>query len=96
MNVIALPTATPVDSTERQIRIMLAKAVTAFRASAMHTNSFAGRQKASAASAYLDSLETMLEKPGLQYELEYHLSVAIYDIDQLSRVVLNYGNPDAA
>lgn len=95
MNVIALPIAAPAD-TERQIRTMLHKAVCAFRASTMHTNSFAGRQKAAAASAYLDSLELMLDKPGLQSELQYHLSVSIFDVDKLSRVVRNYGNPDAA
>lgn len=96
MNVIALPTVTAETDSDRQIRTVLSKAVTAFRASAMHTNSFAGRQKAAAARAYLDSLELMLEKPGLQAELQYHLSVAIFDIDKLARVVRNYGNPDAA
>lgn len=98
MNVITLPvkTGTELTGEDKQLHALLSKAVAAYRSSTMHPNSFIGKQKAASAMAYLDSIELILDKPGLKTELEYHLAVSIIDIAQLTRVARNYGDPNAA
>lgn len=98
MNVITLPVKTDNGLTgeDKQLHALLCKAVAAYRSSTMHPSSFAGKQKAATAMAYLDSIELILDKPGLKTELGYYLSVSIIDIAQLTRVARNYGEPDAA